>query len=388
LGHARVRKKIAYLTGTRADYGLMRSTLKSIQDNEKLALSVIVTGMHLSREFGFTIGEITKDGLPVSMKLPTLMQEDTPAGMVRSFAKCTKLLADAFEELRPDIVLLLGDRWEMLAAAIAASYMNIVVAHVHGGEVTGSIDEPNRHAITKFAHIHLAATRTHAMNLMRMGEQRERIRVVGSPNLDDIRNKAYTSPDIIRSKFGLTSGKSWALLLQHPVVTEYDEAPRQIATTLRALRQAGLKVIGIYPNADAGGRSMIEVMKQCSSYGNIRLYRNLPRSDYLGLMASVDVMIGNSSSGIVEAPSFHLPSVNIGTRQQGRIRAESTIDVGYDQGKIASAIRRALSRPFREKAAKCMNPYGDGRTGPRIARILSRVERTTALLQKRLSYNL
>ena len=133
---------------------------------------------------------------------------------------------------------------------------------------------------------------------------------------------------------------------------------------------------------------MIEVMKQCSSYGNIRLYRNLPRSDYLGLMASVDVMIGNSSSGIVEAPSFHLPSVNIGTRQQGRIRAESTIDVGYDQGKIASAIRRALSRPFREKAAKCMNPYGDGRTGPRIARILSRVERTTALLQKRLSYNL
>ena len=366
----------------------MRSTLRSIRNNRRLGLSLVVTGMHLSREFGSTIGEIRKDGFPISAELPTLMREDTPAGMVRSFAKCTNLLTSTFEELDPDIVLVLGDRWEMLAAAIAASYMNIVVAHVDGGEVTGSIDESNRHAITRFAHVHLVATRNNAMNLIRMGEEHDRIHVVGAPSLDDIMDKAYTCRHTVRKRFGLTSEERRALLVQHAVVTEYSEAPKQIAMTLDALREAEIRTIGICPNADAGGRAMIEVMKRYESRGNLRLYKNLSRDDYLGLMASVDVMVGNSSSGIVEAPSFHLPSVNIGMRQQGRVRAKSTIDVGNDRKKIAAAIRRSLSKPFKRRSARCSNPYGDGRTGPRIAKILSQTEPTTTLLQKRLSYSL
>jgi UDP-N-acetylglucosamine 2-epimerase (non-hydrolysing)/GDP/UDP-N,N'-diacetylbacillosamine 2-epimerase (hydrolysing) len=366
----------------------MRSTLRSIRNNRRLDLSLVVTGMHLSREFGSTIGEIRKDGFPISAELPTLMREDTPAGMVRSFAKCANLLTSTFEELDPDIVLVLGDRWEMLAAAIAASYMNIVVAHVDGGEVTGSIDESNRHAITRFAHVHLVATRNNAMNLIRMGEERDRIHVVGAPSLDDIMDKAYTCRHTVRKRFGLTSEERHALLVQHAVVTEYSEAPKQIAMTLDALREAEIRTIGICPNADAGGRAMIEVMKRYESRGNLRLYKNLSRDDYLGLMASVDVMVGNSSSGIVEAPSFHLPSVNIGMRQQGRVRAKSTIDVGNDRDEIAAAIRRSLSRPFKRRSARCSNPYGDGRTGPRIAKILSQTEPTTTLLQKRLSYSL
>lgn len=383
------KKKVVYISGTRADYGLMRSVLRDIEKTHNLSLSIIATGMHLSREFGYTVREIERDGFRISAKIPSLRPEDTGAGMLRSFSRFLERLVDSLERQRPDIVLLLGDRWEMLAGAMAGSYMNTLVAHIHGGELSGSIDEPNRHAITRFSHLHLVATRQHAKLLRMIGEEPSRIHVIGSPGLDDITSHNYTNPKLVAEKYRIQPRRPHLLLVQHPVVTEREQASAQITKTLKAIVRAGIRTTAIYPNADAGGREMIRAMKRYArKYGFIQLFRNIPRDDYLGLMASSSVIVGNSSSGIIEATSFHLPAVNIGTRQQGRIHPANVLDVSYGEQEIYAAIRTALSAGFQAKIRKLRNPYGNGGTGTRVARILARTKPTARLLQKRLAFEM
>ena len=378
-------RKIVYISGTRADYGLMRSVLKRIQATKRLDLTIVATGMHLSREFGSTVEQIERDGFRVSKKIPSLFPEDTGAGMLRSFAKFLAHLTKALGDIRPDIILLLGDRWEMLAGAMAGAYMNIPVAHIHGGEITGSVDEPNRHAITRFAHIHLVATREHARVLRKIGEQPNRIHVVGAPGLDDIVSHNFAPPDRVAAEYGFDQNDAHLLLVQHPVVTESNLAGAQIKKTLDAIVHLHIPTTAIYPNADAGSRRMIQLMKKYSRrHPFIRLYKNIPRDEYLALMATSSVIVGNSSSGIVEAASFGLPAVNIGTRQLGRIHPGNVLDVDYSERKITGAVKSALSRSFRSKLKGSRNPYGDGHTGQRVARILATLRITSGFLQKKL----
>ena len=381
-----MKRKIVYITGTRADYGLMFSVLNAIKNHPKLDLILIVTGMHLMSEFGETIKEIEKDNFELYQVKETY-EKDDKASMARFVGRCVNKLVDAFNCIHPDIVLLLGDRGEMLAGAVAGAYMNIPVAHIHGGDVSGTIDDSARHTITKLSHIHFPATKKSAERIIRMGEEPWRVHVVGAPGLDTILNEKLIKPEKIAKKYNLDLSKPIVLMVQHPVTTESDDAPKQIKQTLEAIVSLKHQTILIYPNADAGGRKMIKVIKGYEKYPFIKAFKSLPHKEYLSLMKIADVMVGNSSSGIVEAPSFHLPVVNIGTRQEGRERAENVIDVDYDKNRIVKAVKKTVhDKKFKEKIKKCKNPYGDGNAGERIAKVLSEIKIDKKLLQKRMTY--
>jgi UDP-hydrolysing UDP-N-acetyl-D-glucosamine 2-epimerase len=380
-------RKIAVITGTRSEYGIFKSVLKELQANAEMRLSLIVIGMHLSPEFGYTVDEIEKDGYKIGAKVAVLHDEDTKASMARSIGECLSRTAEALEKIEPDILLALGDRSEMLVGAVAATYMGIPIAHIHGGEVSGSVDEPVRHAITKLAHLHFAATKESADRIKKMGEEPWRVHVVGAPGLDLILSEEIPKPEKMAAKYELDFSKPVVLVLQHSVVTEADEAAGQIRKTLEAIKDLDLQTVLIYPNADAGGRSMIKSIKEYEKYPFIKTFKSIPHEDYLGLMRLASVMVGNSSSGIIEAPSFALPVVNIGNRQIGRQRAGNVIDVSHDREEITRAVRKALfDKTFRETVKDCKNPYGDGKAGKRIARILGQVELGKKLLEKRMTY--
>lgn len=380
-------KRIAVITGTRADYGILKSVLKEIKANPKLELAVIVVGMHLSTEFGYTIKEIEKNGFRIDARIDALHREDTSAAMARSIGESVMGITDSLERKRPDVLLLLGDRSEMLAGAIAATYMNIPIAHIHGGDVSGNVDEPVRHAITKLAHIHFAATKESAERIIKMGEEPWRVHIVGAPGLDLALDTKLPEPREIAKKYKLDLSKPILLVVQHSVVTEMQDAPRQIRVTLDAIVELGYQTVLVYPNADVGGRRMIKVIKEYEKCPFIKTFKSIAREEYLGLMRLASVMIGNSSSGIIEAPSFKLPVVNIGTRQIGRQRAENVVDVGHSKREIKKAIQTALfDEKFKEKVKNCKTFYGDGKAGMRIATILSQLQINQRLLQKRMTY--
>jgi len=353
-----------------------------------LTLSLVVTGMHLSHEFGYTVQEIEKDGLPIDARVDMLLSSDTPGAMATSVGLGIIGMTQAWEQLKPDIILVLGDRVEPLSSTIAAAYMNIPVAHIHGGDsAKGGLDESARHAITKFAHIHFPATRTSAERIIGMGEDEWRVHVVGSPALDTIINEPLLSSTALIEKFGLDLSRPLVLAVQHPVTTQVDDAPEQIRETLEAIVEMGHPTVLIYPNSDAGGRSMIEVIKRYESHSLIKTFRSLPRREYLSLMKVASIMVGNSSSALIDAPSFGLPAVNTGIRQEGRERGKNVIDVPHSKKEIMKAVGMALTgKEFLAEVKKCQNPYGDGKTGPRIAEILSRIAITPQLFQKKISY--
>ena len=379
-------RKIAAVTGTRAEYGLSKSIFTAIQKHPNLELELIVTGMHLSKEFGYTFKEIKQDRFKTAI-LNTLYSEDTGAAMTRTIGRCVLQLADTLENMKPDILLVLTDLGHTLAGAIAGAYMNIPVAHVHGGDVSGTVDEPVRHAITKLSHIHFPATKKSAERIIKMGEEKWRVHVVGAPGLDTILNEKLIVREEIAKKYNLDLAKPVVLMVQHPVTTECDESAEQIRETLNAIVELKHQTVLIYPNADAGGRRMIKVIKKYEKYPFIKAFKSLPRKDYLSLMKVASVMVGNSSSGIVEAPSFHLPVINIGSRQEGRERAGNVIDVGYSKNGIINAIQKALyDKKFKAKVKKCKSPYGDGKASQRIVKILNEIKINKKLLQKRMTY--
>jgi len=380
-------RKIAVVTGTRAGYGIYYPVLRAIESHPDLDLSLIVTCLHLSPMHGYTIREIEKDGFKIAAKVDMLIESDTGCGMAKSFGVGIMGIAQTLEDIDPDIVLILGDRGEMLATAIAGSYMNILVAHIHGGEVSGTVDEPMRHAITKLSHIHFPATERGRERIVKLGENPENIYVVGAPRIDTILNATLLSSNELTSKFSLNLGNPLLLIVQHPVTTEVDQAAEQMRETMETLTELKEQAVLIYPNADAGGRAMIKVIEEYENFSFLKIFKSLPHIEYLSLMKIAGVMIGNSSSGIIEAPSFYLPVVNIGTRQEGRERAENVIDVGYNKNEIIKGIEKALyDEEFKARVKKCKNPYGDGKTGERIANILSKIKIGNKLLQKRLIY--
>jgi len=383
----RMKRKILYISGTRADYGLMKSVLREIENHPKLELEVIATGMHLMPEFGMTINEIKKDGFKIH-EIAATYEQDNKQSMANFVGKFIQLLTDKVKKIKPDIIMVLGDRGEMLAGVIVGTYLTIPVAHIHGGDISSTVDEIVRHAITKLAHIHFPATEKSAERIIKMGEDPSNVFVVGAPGLDIILNENLIEPTKLSEKYNLDLSEPILLVIQHPVTTEVDDAPTQIRETLEAISELRYQTILIYPNADAGGRNMIEVIKEYEKHPFIKIFKNIPYKEYLSLMNIASVMVGNSSSGIIEAPSFSLPVVNIGTRQEGRQRAENVIDVDYDKEQIKAAIKKALyDEVFKEKVKKnCKNPYGDGKAGVRIADILSKIKIDKKLLQKKITY--
>lgn len=372
------RRRICYVTGTRADFGLMQATLSKIQGQEDLELSIVATGMHLSVLHGETVNEITAAGLPVSATVEVTLTDSTGATMARNIAVMLSGFVDAFESLQPDLVLLLGDRGEMIAGALAAIHLNIPVAHIHGGERSGTVDEPIRHAISKMAHIHFTATEDARERLIRMGEHPANVFITGAPGLDNLKDLASVPKAALFADMAFDSSERVALFVFHPVLQEAGDAGRHVGSVIQALLSQKLQVIALMPNSDAGSELVRRELERFIGHPHVRIVTHLTRPRFISWMASADLMIGNSSSGIIEAATFGTPVVNIGIRQNLRLRNLNIFDVEPDMAAIEAAIRTALARGRFEPA----NCYGDGRAGLRIAEYLTCLSLPDALLQK------
>jgi len=381
------KRKIAVITGTRAEYGILSPVMRAIDAAPQLELQIIATGMHLMPEFGYTFREIENAGYSRIYKVDIACSEDTGAAMAKSFGATVSSFTDLFLKIKPDLILVLGDRGEMLAAAIAANYLNLPVAHIHGGEISGHIDGLFRHAITKLAHLHFSATSGAQKRIIGLGEEKWRIKLVGAPVLDRILKEKLTDRVELGNKYGLKPNEKYIILVQHPVSTEAEAASDQISNTLDAIKKTGLQAIVFYPNADAGGRRMIKVVESYRWQSWLKILKSIPQIDYLGLLKHAAILIGNSSSGIIEAPAFKLPVINIGTRQEGRERSANVIDVPNKRKAISKAIKKTLyDKRFLAIVKRCKNPYGNGHASEKIANALCSIRLNQRLLQKQMTY--
>jgi GDP/UDP-N,N'-diacetylbacillosamine 2-epimerase (hydrolysing) len=378
-------RRILYISGSRSDWGLMRSVLDSIRRHPRLKLEIAATGMHLMREFGYSIKKIEAEGYVVH-RVDCTYRRDDKESMARFVGSFTQKLTSLVARTKPEIILVIGDRGEMLAAAIVGAYLGIPVAHVHGGDISSTVDELVRHAITKLAHIHLTATRKSTNRIRKMGESAWRIHTVGAPGLDSIIHQKKMSKKDVEKLLGISLNPPFIVVVQHSVSAEVHDADRQMRETLEAVVELGLETIVIYPNADAGGRKMIKVIKEYSGFGNIHIFKNIEHDLFISLLSRSAAIVGNSSSGLIESLALGLPAVNIGTRQGERERTRNVINVPHDRREIQKAVKKAVSPLFKAKIRKNKNPYGDGNAGKRITTILSQVKIDGRLIQKRLEY--
>lgn len=375
-------RKVCYITGTRADFGLIQSTLQRIQQSERLELSLIVTGMHLLPEYGLTVGQIEAAGLPIAARVAVEDGLPTGALMARNVGRMLIGFVEALEKIAPDIVVVLGDRGEMLAGALAAIHLDIPVVHIHGGERSGTVDEPVRHAISKLAHFHFVATDEGKTRLVRMGEIADRIFVVGAPGLDDIKQAVLTGREKLCADAAFDPARPVALMVYHPVLQEAGMSADHTAHIVDAVLGKGIQIMALKPNSDAGSAGVRKVLEARASAGDISLSTHLPRTEFLSWLAACDVLVGNSSSGIIEAASFGTPVVNIGSRQNLRQRNANVIDCGVDRAGLDEALTRALAAGRFDRH----NVYGDGRAGERIVSLLTQIELSQSLVAKTNAY--
>lgn len=382
-----VKRKISVTTGSRSEYGILRPVLEEISSNKKLELCLIVGGMHLSKKHGMTINEIKKDGFKIYATVDMMPKGDSNYFMARSLGEGVIEFSKIFRKLRPDINLILGDRDEMLASALAAYHMNIPNAHIHGGDISGGIDEYNRHAITKISNIHFVATRKSKYRIIRMGENQKYVFLTGSPSVDEILYNKVTSKKEIERKYKIKTTGDEILLLQHPVTTQVDQSEKQILRTLKAIVKIKEITFAIAPNSDAGNKKIFEHLKSYSKkHDFIRLYPSLPRNDYLGMLKNCGVLVGNSSSGLIEASYFKIPVVNIGIRQKDRERGKNIIDVkGESVNSIYLAIVKALKMK-RNRKQSYNYIYGRGMASNKIVQHLKNLKLDNELMQKQLAY--
>jgi len=380
-----MKRKISVTTGARADYGILRPVLQAILKSKKLELYLIVTGTHLSKKHGLTINEIKRDGFEIFATIDMVPQGDTNYFMSKALGEGIIAFSKIFSKLRPDINLILGDRDEMLASALAAAHMNIPNAHIHGGDKSGGIDEYNRHAITKISNIHFAATKKSKERIIKMGENPKYVFLTGSPGLDEVVNNKITNKKDLEKKYGLKFDGSEILLLQHPVTTQTKISGEQILSTLKAIAKTKKTTIAIAPNSDAGNKIIFKYLELFSrKYDFIKMYRSLPRSDYLGLLKNCGVLVGNSSSGMIEANYFQIPVINIGIRQEGREKGKNVLDLKYASVKsIYDTILKALKI---KKSIKSTNVYGNGNASKKILYCLEKINLSKDLIQKNIFY--
>ena len=378
-------RTIGVVTVSRSDYGIYLPILRRIQADSDLKLHLIAAGMHLSPEFGLTVRSIEADGFQVAERVEMLLSSDTPEWVAKSMGLGAIGFAQVYARSRPDILLVLGDRFEMHAAALAALPFKIPVAHIHGGELTeGAIDNALRHSMTKLSHLHFVAMEAYSRRVVQMGEEPWRVTVSGAPGLDNLRAMKLLTRRELEARLGLRLDTAPLLVTYHPVTLEYEQTGWQMEELLEALRAFDLPIVFTMPNADTGSR-LIQQMIRDSVRGRptARLVENVETQAYFSIMACAAAMVGNSSSGIIEAPSFGLPVVNVGSRQAGRIRAKNVIDVGNSRAEIVDGIRQAMTHAFRAALKGLANPYGDGHAAERIVGVLKTVQLDEKMLVKR-----
>ncbi len=381
-------RSIGVVTTSRADYTAYRPLLKAFEADPDLSLKLYVSGTHLSPEFGLTVRFIENDGIEISERVEMLLSSDTPEAIAKSIGLGLIGFGQAFSGYKPDILVVLGDRYEMLAAALAALPFKIPVAHLSGGELTqGAIDDALRHCITKLSHLHFTATEAYAHRVIQLGEDPNRVFVSGEPTLDHVLTVPQLTSKELHDRFGINVERPFLLVTFHPVTLEYEQVEWQIDELLAALDQVRLFVIFTMPNADTAGRIIRTRIRQWveSHFGRSETVDNFGAEAYHSVLRRAVAVVGNSSSGIIEAPSFKIPAVNIGIRQAGRIRAANVIDVGHHRADILAAIQKAASSEFRESLESLTNPYAS-KTNSAVLTIksaLKSVELGNALLQKK-----
>ena len=361
------------ITGTRAEYGLLRWVMQGIKDDAEMTLQIIATGMHLSPEFGLTYREIEKDGFQIDRKVEMLTSSDTSVGIAKSMGLGMIGFADALNELKPDLIVVLGDRFEIFSAVSAALVARIPVAHLHGGETTeGAFDEALRHSITKMSHLHFVAAQEYRQRVIQLGEKPDRVFLVGGLGIDNIKRLKLLDRAALEASIDFKLGRKSLLITFHPVTLENSTATAQMAELLEVL--AGLtdtQLIFTMPNADNDGRSLIKMVQQfVAQHPNARAYTSLGQLRYLSCVAQVDGVIGNSSSGLTEVPSFKKGTINIGDRQRGRLRATSVINCVPTRQSIETALKELYGEVFQSTLSQVQNPYGDGGASEQVVQTI------------------
>lgn len=381
-------KKIAVLTGSRAEYGILKPLLNQLLERKEFELVLLVTGLHLLKEYGHTIANIKKDKFKIDSIVEMYDEKETDVYYGAALARGIKNLSLELSKINPDLLIVLGDRLEPLAATLAAATLNIPIAHIHGGDKTdsGLIDESIRHSITRFAHIHFPATEDHKRRLIRMGEEPWRIFRVGSMGIDTIIQRKKIPRKELSKKLDFEIDDKTFILIFHPVHLEEDLGD-QMREILEALKELELKTIILYPNNDPGNEKIITEIEKVRRLDNFRIFKNIEHDEYIDLLKHVAVIIGNSSSGIIEAPTLKIPVINIGSRNRNRGRTENIIYVDPKKNQIIEAINKALyDKDFRKKIKKIENPFGDGKTAERISQIIKEVRFDAKLMTKKITY--
>ncbi|HEV7511702.1 MAG TPA: UDP-N-acetylglucosamine 2-epimerase [Candidatus Acidoferrum sp.] len=378
-----MKRTIAVITTSRADYSHLYWPLRDLSENGNVDLKIIALGSHLSPEFGNTVQEIEKDGFRIDSRIECLLSSDTDVGMAKTIGVATLSLADLFGKMRPDLLLLIADRYEMLAPAAVALALRIPIAHIEGGEVSeGAIDDAVRNALTKLSHIHFTSTPAARNRVIAMGEEEWRVHRAGAPSLDHLRRQLLLSRDELEKRLQLNLQTPTILVAYHPMTIARDTL-QEVEALLTALGSLSEQILFCYPNADAGSRALIERTKTfIASRRNGKVFTNLDTVTYLSLLRQVDMLVGNSSSGIMESASLSMPTVNVGLRQQGRERPRNVLDAVADPNSILQAISRARTSEFRESLSGMINPYGEGRASETIVRVLTTVPLSQTLLMK------
>ncbi len=380
-----MKRKILLVTERRADYTKLRPILEEISKSKKLQYRLIVTGSHLLKESGLTINEIKSDGFKITKTFSMFKKrrKDTGTEMTRSFGRAILNLSNIIEKIKPDIILTGFDIGANFAAAIIGAHANIIVAHVEGGEVTGTIDESIRHAMTKFAHIHFTSNQDATNRLIKMGELPNCIFTVGNTSLDGIKNLKKISKHDLEKKYDLDLNKPLVIILQHTVTSEIGTIKKNMLQTINAVKELNIQSIIIYGNTDTGSQKITKIIKN----SKIKQYKTIPYRDYIGLLKHASALVGNSSSGIIEAPYLHVPSINVGTRQDGRLQAESIIDVRYNKNDIKKAINKCISNPsFLKNVKTCKSLYGNGDSAKKLVKILEDINLAKISIQKKMTY--
>ena len=378
-------KKICVITGSRAEYGLLQSLIKLIQQSNILELQILATGMHLSPEFGLTYKNIEADGFTIDEKVEILLSADTDVAVVKSTGLGMIGFADALRRLQPDLIILLGDRFEIFAAASAAYLMKLPIAHLHGGELTeGATDDALRHSITKMSYLHFTSTDVYRNRVIQLGEDPVRVFNVGAIGIDAIKNLEFLSKEELQESMGITLTNSILLVTYHPVTLENQTASVQMDELINALQDFhDCTIIFTMPNADSDGRIIMQKIDDFASKNKSAFaFKSLGQLRYLSLINIASVVIGNSSSGIIEVPSLGVPTVNIGDRQKGRIRSATVTDVATEKNAIKTAIVQGLKPEYREWCALQTNPYGEGNTSIKILETIEKLDSITDLKKK------
>lgn len=380
-------RKICVVTATRAEYGLLKPLLHEIEKDQDLTLQLVTTGTHLSPEFGYTLKEIETDKYPIAKKVEILLSSDSSIGISKSMGLAQISFSEVYDDLQPDIVVVLGDRYELLPIVLAANVANIPVAHISGGELTeGVLDEMFRHAITKLSHLHFTAIESYRNRVIQMGESPERVFTVGEIGLDNLRTMQFMSKEELEMNLGRKLFSKNLLVTYHPDTTDnLDSIVASFKTILEALDELkDTLLIFTKANSDRGGRKINDMIDKYVSINKDKSisFTSLGQKRYLSLLNYIDAIIGNSSSGIVETPSFKLPSINIGYRQQGRIRAKSTIDVDYELDSIRQSIKKIYSSEFIDEIKGVINPYDKGGSGKKVKDILKEYDLNTLKIKK------